>query len=97
MYARVTGFKVIPEKIDEASRLIEEIRSHVMEFPGVVEVIGLAKAGGAERLVIAIYESRALADAAIPRTLRAWHALSCILQEAPQSSAYEVMARDVAK
>jgi len=54
MHARVTCFKVIPEKIDEASRLIEEIRSHVLEFPGVVEVLGLEKAGGTERLVIAI-------------------------------------------
>jgi hypothetical protein len=96
MHARVTCFKVIPEKIDEASRLIEEIRSHVLEFPGVVEVLGLEKAGGTERLVIAIYDSRAHADAAIPGTLRAWHALGCTLAAAPQSSSYEVVARDVA-
>lgn len=97
MHARVTRFTVTPEKVEEASRLIEEIRLHVMKFPGVVEVIGLEKAGGTERLVIAIYQSRAHADAAIPRTLRAWHALSRILAATPQSSNYEVVARDVAE
>lgn len=95
MHARVTRYTVKADKVEEATQLIDRLRAEVLSSPGVLEVIGLERAGGTERMVVVLYQSRTQAEAAIPRALRAWHSLSGVMADVPWSATYEVVGRDI--
>ena len=97
MHARVTRYQVKPDQVDEADRLLEQIRPDVMKIPGLREYLSLRSEDGTKRIAITVYESQQHAQNAIPRALKLWSRLTEVMAITPESGAYTVVTREVAE
>jgi hypothetical protein len=88
MYARVTTFKVDPARLDELSAKIKELGPRAKALPGMVDAYA-AWRGDGQGVVVAIYQSKASADAAVTRIEALWGDLVGLLSGAPRTDAYE--------
>ena len=66
MYVRVTSFKVDPSRLPELSAKIEEMGPRAKALPGMVDAYAAWRADG-QGVLVAIYESKETADAAVAR------------------------------
>ena len=90
MYARVTTFKVDPSRLDELAGKIAELSRLVKVLPGMVDAHAVWRADG-QGVVVAIYQSREHADAAMRRLQVIWGSLAHLLTGPPRTDAYETV------
>lgn len=93
MHARVTRYEVKLDRVEEADRLVAQIRPEVVKMPGLKEYLSLRSYDGTKRIAITIYESQQHAEAAIPKALRLWAELTEVMAATPESGSYEVAIR----
>ena len=88
MYARITTFTVDPDRLGELQARILELRRLVKALPGMVDAhVGWRSDG--HGVVIAVYESRERADAAMKRLQVIFGTLASLLTGPPRTDAYE--------
>jgi quinol monooxygenase YgiN len=88
MYARVTTFKVDPSRLDELTAKITELSRLIKALPGMVDAYATWREDG-QGVVIAIYQSREHADAAMRRLQVIWGSIADLLIGAPRTDTYE--------
>jgi quinol monooxygenase YgiN len=88
MYVRVTSFKVDPARLQELSAKVAEMAPRAKALPGIIDVYAAWRADG-QGAVVAVYNSKADADAAAPKIQAIWGTLASLLQGAPATDAYD--------
>ncbi len=88
MYVRVTSFKVDPARLPELSAKIAELGPRAKALPGMVDAYA-AWRGDGQGVLVAIYESKEKADAAVARIAAIWGSLAGLVSGAPRTDAYE--------
>ncbi len=91
MYARVTTFKVDPSRLGEVEAKIKEMAPRAKALRGMVDAYG-AWRGDGQGIVVAIYRSKADADAAVGRLPAVWGDLVGLLSGAPRTDTYDTVA-----
>jgi hypothetical protein len=95
VYARVTTFAVKPEKEDEAAQLaIHLLPAKLRTVPGLKQFIDLTREGGSG-LTIAIYESKEVADAALPKLREILGRFQDMRTSLPVVTEYEVLLDEI--
>jgi hypothetical protein len=92
MYARMTTFKVEPARLPELESKIADLTRLVQALPGMVDAFVAWRMDG-EGMLVAIYESKGHADAAVGRIQSIWGALAGLVAGAPRTDAYENVTR----
>jgi hypothetical protein len=88
MYARVTTIQVDPARLGELPAKLKEMSPAARALPGVVDVYA-AWRGDGQGVVVAIYKSKADADAAAAKIQALWGDLAGLLKGAPNANAYD--------
>jgi hypothetical protein len=88
MYVRVTNFKVDPSRLPELSAKIEEMGPRAKALPGMIDAYAAWRADG-QGVLVAIYQSKESADAAVARIQAIWGNLAGLVSGAPRTDAYE--------
>jgi hypothetical protein len=88
MYARVTNFKVDPSRLPELSAKIKELGPRAKALPGMIDAYAAWRADG-QGVLVAIYQSKESADAAVARIQAIWGNLAGLVSGAPRTDAYE--------
>jgi hypothetical protein len=91
MYARVTSFKVDPARLGEVEAKAQEMAHRVKALPGMVDAY-CAWRGDGQGVMVAVYRSKADADAAVARIQAIWGHLAGLLDGAPRTDAYDNVA-----
>jgi len=91
MYARVTSFKIDPARLGELDAKIKQMLPRTKALPGMVNAYG-AWRGDGQGVVVAIYRSKADADAAVVRLQAIWGDLAGLLVSAPRTDTYDNVA-----
>ncbi len=89
MYVRVTRFENKPEKIEDARALSQRLVPEIRQIPGLKEFIN-AEHGDGKGITIALYGSKAEADAALPRAKQFWGQFKDMWASPPVTEEYEV-------
>ena len=92
MYARVTTFKVDPERVSELSAKVAEMGPRAKALPGIVDLYAAWRSDG-QGVVVALYEDKQAADRAVARIQALWGNLAGLLAAAPRTDAYETAER----
>jgi hypothetical protein len=88
MYARVTSFKIDPSRLGELDAKVKQMMPRAKALPGMVDAYG-AWRGDGQGVVVAIYRSKADADAAVARIQAIWGDLVGLLVSAPRTDTYD--------
>jgi quinol monooxygenase YgiN len=91
MFARVTTFKVEPSRLAELEDKIKQMAPRAKALPGMVDAWGVWRGDG-QGVVVAVYRSKADADAAVTRIQAIWGDLAGLLSGAPKTDTYENVA-----
>ncbi len=91
MYARITNYKMIPEKLEAAIALMEKLKPQIMAMPGVVRFINSHDETGAG-CVVSVVESQEIADANAEAVNAMWTNFADFLEEMPTPQGYGVIA-----
>ena len=91
MYARVTSFKVDPARLSEVEAKAREMAHRVKALPGMVDAY-CAWRGDGQGVMVAVYRSKADADAAVGRIQAIWGNLAGLLSGAPRTDTYDNVA-----
>jgi quinol monooxygenase YgiN len=90
MYARVTTIKVDPARLGELPAKIKELSPAAKALPGVIDIYA-AWRGDGQGTVVAVYNSKADADAAAAKIQAIWGTLAGLLQGAPATDPYDTV------
>jgi hypothetical protein len=90
MYARVTTIRVDPARLGELPAKVKEMGPAAKALPGVIDVYAAWRADG-QGAVVAIYNSKADADAAAAKIQAIWGTLAGLLKAAPTTDAYDTV------
>ena len=90
MYARITTFHLIPDKMNDATALAEDMKAEIMSIPGLKHWFDTGNEDG-NCAVIAIYESRDAAEAATPTAKEMFSRFAEYMDSEPQPQGYEVL------
>jgi quinol monooxygenase YgiN len=88
MYARVTTIKVDPARLSELSAKLKEMSPAAKALSGIIDVYAAWRADG-QGTVVAIYNSKADADAAAAKIQAIWGTLADLLKGAPNTDTYD--------
>ena len=88
MYVRVTSFKVDPARLPELAAKIEQMGPRAKALPGMIDAYAAWRADG-QGVLVAIYQSKETADAAVARIQAIWGNLAGLVSGAPRTDAYE--------
>jgi hypothetical protein len=88
MYARVTTIKVDPARLSELSAKLKEMSPAAKALSGVIDVYAAWRADG-QGAVVAVYNSKADADAAAGKIQAIWGTLAGLLKGAPNTDTYD--------
>ena len=88
MYARVTAFKVDPSRLGELEAKIKVMAPRAKALPGMIDAYGVWRADG-QGVVVAVYRSKADADAAVGRLPAIWGDFVGLLSGAPRTDIYD--------
>ena len=94
MYARITTFSTVPERYEDAKALAEELKPEIMALPGIKFWFDLANEDGSGA-VVAIYDSKESAEAALPAVREIFGKFSEHLASEPQPHGYDVFVHGV--
>lgn len=95
MYARITKFRIRPDKIEVAKAQLKDIKSLVLAQPGVRHVIVVVNPDG-RGYTIAINESQALSDANMDKAQEIWAMFADYFTDLPSPEGYEVVMNEEA-
>jgi len=90
MYARITTYHCKPDRLDDAMALAKELKPEIMGIPGLKHWFNNGNEDGS-CAVVAVYESRAAADAAADTAKAIFSRFAEFLDSAPQPQGYEVL------
>jgi hypothetical protein len=90
MYARITTFRIDPDRLHELPAKVQKIRPAAKALGGVVAIYVAWRSDGQGTLT-AIYRSKADADAAVARMQAIWGAVADLLAAAPRTDIYETV------
>ena len=88
MYARVTRFTVVPERLAELPLKMEEMRPRLKSLPGMVDAYVAWRADG-EGVVVALYADKQAADRVVSRIQAIWGTLAGLVSGPPRTDVYE--------
>ncbi len=88
MYVRVTAFKVDPSRLPELTAKVNEMGPRAKALPGMIDAYA-AWRGDGQGVLVAIYQSKEAADAAVARMQAIWGSLAGLVSGAPRTDAYE--------
>lgn len=88
MFARITHYTFNTDKTDEMVARMEEIKPRVKAVAGAKSVQTCWRDDGTG-VTIAIYESQAAADAAVPQVQKIWGELAEFLTSPPKMEGYQ--------
>jgi hypothetical protein len=90
MYARITSFRVDPARLDELPAKITQLSHLIKALPGMLDARAAWRADG-QGVVVATYESREHAEAAMRRLQVIWGSIADLLIDAPRTDVYETV------
>lgn len=88
MYVRVTTFQVDTSRLGELDAKVEKLSHLIKALPGMVDAYATWRDDG-QGVVVAIYESRDHAEAAMRRLQVIWGTLADLLTAPPRTDAYD--------
>ncbi len=91
MYARVSRYRMKSDSFDEAWQMVEAMRPQIKALPGLRDWLNLGRAEDGTGVVIALYDDRAAAEAALPSALEIWARFSDHLADDPETEGYDVV------
>ena len=91
MYARLTTFRVKPDKIDEMRRWRAANEAAIYAQPGLRQWTGLMDDSG-EVFVLALFDDERAARDALPHARALWQQMAPMLQGEPTARFLNVMA-----
>jgi hypothetical protein len=92
MYVRVTTFKVAVERLPELAQTVQEMRRLAKAIPGLVNAY-VSWRGDGQGSVIAVYESKARAEAAAGRIQALWGAVAGLVAGVPRVDVYDTVEK----
>jgi hypothetical protein len=90
VYTRITTYRAKVGRLEEAQAKLGTMIPEIMSIPGIVHWISAGNPDGA-CVVVAIYENKAAADAAIPRAQELFGRFAEYYDSPPQPLGYEVL------
>lgn len=90
MFARVSTFKMKPEKIADAENKLNEMMPQIMSLPGLKSFTNVINKDGSG-VVMSVTESEEISDANQEQVAQIWAAFSDHLAEPPVVNGYRVM------
>lgn len=93
MYARLTTFRVKPDRMEDLRRWREENQARIYAQPGLRQWISLADQSG-EVFVIAIFDDEQAAQAALPQARAMWGEMLPMIEGEPTVRFVEVIAAE---
>jgi len=91
MYARLTTFRVKPDKIEDMKRWREENQADIFAQPGLRQWVGLMGDDG-EAFVVSLFDDKKAALDAMPFTRKLWSGMAPMLEGEPTARYLDVMA-----
>jgi hypothetical protein len=91
MYARVTPFKMKPDSLDDATKLIHQLKDQVMGLPGMIQFIDCVQKDGSG-YIVAVVESREVSEQNQERVMAIWANFKDHLEKMPTPAGYDVIA-----
>ena len=88
MYARVTTYQIDPVRIAEMQAKLVEVKPQVKALGGVVNTYTAWRADG-QGVVMAVFESKAAAEAAADKIQAIWGGLASLLKGPPKVEAFD--------
>lgn len=89
MFARVTAFRMKPDKSDAAMAMVAKVREDIMSLPGLVQFINVMDDQG-NGYVISLSESREISEGNAARVQAIWANFGDLLAEPPRPAGFEV-------
>lgn len=90
MFARVTQYKMKPDSMADATKLVDSLRGQIMALPGLKQFINVAKPDGSG-YAISLSESEAVANGNAARVAEIWGAFGKHLEAPPKLDGYEIL------
>jgi quinol monooxygenase YgiN len=91
IYARLTTFRVKPDKIGDMLRWRQENEAAIYAQPGLREWLGLMGEEG-EVFVVALFDDEQAARESMPHVWALWEQMASMLQGTPRARFLDVMA-----
>lgn len=91
MQARITRFRMKPDSVQAARGLMDDLRSEILDQPGVRHMLIVMNDDGAGYVIGQIDASGASPEA-VDRVRRLWHKFHDLLDATPDPEIYEVFA-----
>jgi hypothetical protein len=88
MYVRVTTLQIDPARLGEVPAKVKAVGPASKALPGVVDVYFAWRADGQGR-VTAVFNSKADADAGLPKVQAIWADLASLLKAPPSVEAFD--------
>lgn len=91
MYARVSRYRMKPERFEEAQALVEQIKPQIQALPGLRDWKNVGRADDGTGVVIALYDDEAAANAATAAAQEIWGRFADHLAGPPQVEGYDIV------
>jgi len=93
MYARITTYRITPDKLEETLTLAEKIKPEIMSIPGIKYWFNIGNSDG-NCAVIAIYNNEAAAEAAQQTAKELFGRFAEYIESDLQAQGYQVLLHD---
>lgn len=91
MYARVSRYQMKSGSFEEAQRMVESMRPQIKAIPGIRDWLNVGRADDGKGVVIALYDSKEAAEAALEAAGTIWAQFADHLAEQPEIEGYDVV------
>lgn len=91
MYARVSRYQMKSGSFEEAQRMVESMRPQIKAIPGIRDWLNVGRADDGKGVVIALYDSKEAAEAALGSARQIWAQFADHLAAEPEVEAYDVV------
>lgn len=91
MYARVSRYQMKSGSFEEAQRMVETMTPQIKAIPGIRDWLNVGRAEDGKGVVIALFDNKAAADAALTSAEQIWAQFSDHLVAEPEVEAYDVV------
>lgn len=93
MYARLTTFRVKPDKLEDMRRWRDENEAKIYAQPGLREWIGMMDDNG-EFFVLALFDDEKAARDALPQVRALWSDMASMIESEPTARFLNVVAAE---
>lgn len=91
MYARLTTFRVKPDKVDDMRRWREANEAKIYAQPGLREWIGMMDDNG-EFFILSVFDDEKAAQDAMPQVRALWSDMASMIESGPTARFLNVLA-----